>query len=125
MAQVPDQHSLLPLPDHFVIAGDRFREEYYWDSYWIVQGLINCGLVDTAQVLQQTLVFAGRVPPDSHCTTVMGGSWSQLDRLHHQSLLSQAQREPEGWLMGAWAFQRACCRLLIVSRYKDKHLNCF
>lgn len=52
VTQTPDQHSLLPLPDHFVIAGDRFREEYYWDSYWIVQGLIICGLVETAQVSQ-------------------------------------------------------------------------
>lgn len=49
--QAPDQHSLLPLPQHFVVAGDRFREEYYWDSYWIVQGLLICGLVDTAKVL--------------------------------------------------------------------------
>ncbi|KAK9830761.1 hypothetical protein WJX74_005988 [Apatococcus lobatus] len=56
VTQIPDQHSLLPLPDHFVIAGDRFREEYYWDSYWIVQGLIICGLVETAQAEVQNLV---------------------------------------------------------------------
>ena len=46
MSQQPDQHSLLPLPDNFVIAGDRFREEYYWDSYWIIKGLIVSQLYD-------------------------------------------------------------------------------
>lgn len=77
MARVPDQHSLLPLPDHFVIAGDRFREEYYWDSYWIVQGLIICGLVDTAQVLLLKAlclswpVLVCSVPPHTHSTTFM------------------------------------------------------
>lgn len=27
----------------FVIAGGRFREPYYWDSYWILQGLLRTG----------------------------------------------------------------------------------
>lgn len=27
----------------FVVAGGRFREMYYWDSYWIIQGLLRSG----------------------------------------------------------------------------------
>lgn len=33
----PDLHTLLPLPGWFVVPGSRFREVYYWDSYWIVR----------------------------------------------------------------------------------------
>ena len=27
----------------FVVAGGRFREPYYWDSYWILEGLLRTG----------------------------------------------------------------------------------
>ena len=29
--------SHLPLPHPFVVPGGRFREFYYWDSYWVVE----------------------------------------------------------------------------------------
>ena len=29
--------------------GGRFAETYYWDSYWIVQGLLVCGMAETAR----------------------------------------------------------------------------
>ena len=32
--------SLLPLPDSYVVPGGRFREIYYWDSYFTMQGLV-------------------------------------------------------------------------------------
>ncbi|KAF2010941.1 glycoside hydrolase family 37 protein [Aaosphaeria arxii CBS 175.79] len=32
--------SFLPVNRTFVIAGGRFREPYYWDSFWIVEGLL-------------------------------------------------------------------------------------
>lgn len=31
--------SLLPLPDSYIVPGGRFREIYYWDSYFTMQGL--------------------------------------------------------------------------------------
>lgn len=33
----PDLHTLLPLPNPVVIPGSRFREVYYWDSYWVIR----------------------------------------------------------------------------------------
>ncbi|PKS10475.1 hypothetical protein jhhlp_002226 [Lomentospora prolificans] len=35
--------SYLPVNRTFVVAGGRFREPYYWDSYWIVEGLLRTG----------------------------------------------------------------------------------
>ncbi|KAF2839103.1 glycoside hydrolase family 37 protein [Patellaria atrata CBS 101060] len=32
--------SFLPVNRTFVVAGGRFREPYYWDSFWIVEGLV-------------------------------------------------------------------------------------
>ncbi|HEV7993079.1 MAG TPA: trehalase family glycosidase, partial [Gemmatimonadaceae bacterium] len=38
-ADVPDPHSsLIPLPGAYVVPGGRFREVYYWDSYFTMLG---------------------------------------------------------------------------------------
>ena len=34
--------TLIPAPNPFVIPAGRFRESYYWDSYWIILGLLSC-----------------------------------------------------------------------------------
>jgi len=33
----PSYHTLLPVPGSVVIPGSRFREVYYWDSYWVIR----------------------------------------------------------------------------------------
>lgn len=35
--------SLLPLPNDYVVPGGRFREVYYWDSYFTILGLLEAG----------------------------------------------------------------------------------
>ncbi|CAA7261546.1 unnamed protein product [Cyclocybe aegerita] len=40
------ESSLIPLNHTFVVPGGRFREQYYWDSFWIVEGLIESQLLD-------------------------------------------------------------------------------
>ncbi|KAI5864967.1 glycoside hydrolase family 37 protein [Durotheca rogersii] len=35
--------SFIPVNRTFVVAGGRFREPYYWDSFWIVEGLLRTG----------------------------------------------------------------------------------
>lgn len=44
----PQRHSLLPLRHPVIVPGGRFRETYYWDSYWILRGLLTCGMRTTA-----------------------------------------------------------------------------
>lgn len=46
--QQPELHSLLPLPGITAVPGDRFRELYYWDSFWVIKGLLVSGMTDTA-----------------------------------------------------------------------------
>lgn len=38
--------SLIPLPHRYVVPGGRFREIYYWDSYFTMLGLIRHGRTD-------------------------------------------------------------------------------
>lgn len=37
---VNDKSTLIPLPNSYVVPGGRFREVYYWDSYFTMLGLI-------------------------------------------------------------------------------------
>ena len=45
----PDRYSLLYLPYPVIVPGGRFREIYYWDSFWIIRGLIQCEMLSTAK----------------------------------------------------------------------------
>ncbi len=45
-----DPHSsLIPLPNPYIVPGGRFREIYYWDSYFTMQGLVQAGRTDLVQ----------------------------------------------------------------------------
>ncbi|KZT70791.1 glycoside hydrolase family 37 protein [Daedalea quercina L-15889] len=48
--------TFIPLNHTFVIPGGRFREQYYWDSYWIIQGLIQSELYDIANSTLQNFM---------------------------------------------------------------------
>ncbi|CAH0564141.1 unnamed protein product [Brassicogethes aeneus] len=45
----PDKYTLVPVPNPFIIPGGRFKEIYYWDSYWIIKGLLLSEMVETAK----------------------------------------------------------------------------
>nr|UEK51437.1 Treh-E-like protein [Parasacculina yatsui] len=36
----PNRYSMIYVPSPVIIPGGRFREFYYWDSYWVVKGLL-------------------------------------------------------------------------------------
>lgn len=42
-------YSSIEVPNPFVVAGGRFLEYYYWDSYWILQGLLVSDMTTTAR----------------------------------------------------------------------------
>jgi len=43
----PEKYSLIPLEHPFIVPGGRFREMYYWDSYWTIQGLLVSEMYET------------------------------------------------------------------------------
>ena len=62
--QVVPYSSLLPLPRPYVVPGGRFREMYYWDSYFTMLGLQQAGR--TAQVRDMVADFASLIDRYGH-----------------------------------------------------------
>ncbi|KAJ0739600.1 putative alpha,alpha-trehalase [Helianthus annuus] len=52
----PELHTLLPLKHPVVIPGSRFQEVYYWDSYWIIRGLMVSKMYETAKGMVLNLI---------------------------------------------------------------------
>ncbi|MBI5916567.1 MAG: alpha,alpha-trehalase TreF [Bacteroidetes bacterium] len=51
------QGSLLPLPHPFVVPGGRFREVYYWDSYFTMLGLRASGRWDLIENMVENFAY--------------------------------------------------------------------
>lgn len=66
VAENPDRYSLISIPNGFIIPGGRFKEIYYWDSYWIIEGLLISGMTETAKGMIENFLFLvkkfGHVP---------------------------------------------------------------
>ena len=63
VAAHPERHSLIGPARGLVVPGGRFRETYYWDSYWIVEGLLACDMFDTAHGVVSLAVRAHTTRP--------------------------------------------------------------
>ena len=61
LERAPDEpaphSSLLPLPYRYVVPGGRFREIYYWDSYFTMLGLEQSGRHDLAVDMVRNFAF--------------------------------------------------------------------
>nr|ARD05075.1 trehalase 2 [Antheraea pernyi] len=47
--QNPEQYSIIHVDNPVIVPGGRFREFYYWDSYWIIKGLLLSEMRATAR----------------------------------------------------------------------------
>jgi alpha,alpha-trehalase len=58
--------SLIPLPNPYVVPGGRFREVYYWDSYFTMYGLLASGRIDLVRNMIDNFAHlirtTGRIP---------------------------------------------------------------
>lgn len=45
----PDLYSIIYVKNGVIVPGGRFLEFYYWDSYWIVKGLLHSEMYDTVK----------------------------------------------------------------------------
>jgi alpha,alpha-trehalase len=62
----PAGSSILPLPNDYVVPGGRFREIYYWDSYFTMLGLVESGRRDLLAAMADNFAWLidhyGHVP---------------------------------------------------------------
>jgi len=54
--QEPERYSLIALPNHFIVPGGRFRELYYWDSFWTIRGLLASRMYETVKGMIANMV---------------------------------------------------------------------
>lgn len=58
--------TLLPLPYPYIVPGGRFREIYYWDTYFTAEGLAASGRIDIVENLAKNFAYlieeTGHVP---------------------------------------------------------------
>ena len=101
MADNPARHSLLILPYPAVVAGDRFREMYYWDSYFVIQGLLVSGMKETARVSHCGPLHLSQL----HLLPIVHSqSSAPLGRAAQSALFVRAEHggEPDLLTAGAW-----------------------
>src|SRR5690606_33589250 len=49
--------TLIPIPKPYIIPGGRFREIYYWDSYFTMHGLLIDGEAETVENMLDNFKF--------------------------------------------------------------------
>ena len=70
LTRAPDSNdarsSLIPMPNAYVVPGGRFREVYYWDSYFTMLGLVESGRTDLVRNMLDNfahlVVTVGHIP---------------------------------------------------------------
>lgn len=115
----PQRHSLLPRPFPMIVPGGRFRESYYWDTYWILRGLLVSGMTHTSWGIISNLITdvenfgfvpnGGRIyyldrsqPPllnEMVCAYVESVGWASVDGVQKiQVALPALLREYAWWM---------------------------
>ena len=103
----PDPHSsLIPLPHAYVVPGGRFREVYYWDSYFTMLGLVESRRTDLVRNMLDNfahmIATVGHIPNGNRTTisaepppyfAAMVGLYAQAtDSAQHCTTLARSRR---------------------------------
>jgi len=112
----PPWSSLLPLPQAYVVPGGRFREIYYWDSYFTMLGLKESGRRDLVSDMVRDFAYLideyGHVPNGTRTyylsrsqppfffemLTLLGDDGAAAEFAQY---LPQLRREYAFWMQGA------------------------
>jgi alpha,alpha-trehalase len=108
--------SLLPLPNEYIVPGGRFREIYYWDSYFTMLGLKESGEVQIIESIIDNFTFLintyGHIPngnrsyyisrsqPPFFCMMVELLASIKGDAVY-KKYLPAMQKEYDYWMEGA------------------------
>ncbi len=134
----PPYSSLLPLPEPYVVPGGRFRELYYWDSYFTMLGLVESGRHDLVEHMVRDFASLidtyGHVPNGTRSYYLsrsqppffyaMVGLLSSGDpAASYSRYLPQLRREHAFWMQGEKALKRGSAHRRIVSMPDGAVLN--
>lgn len=114
--RVDAESSLIALPRPYIVPGGRFREIYYWDSYFTMLGLAEAGRLETIEDMVENFAYLidqiGFIPNGNRsyfCTRSQPPVFSLMVELLAEvrgepgivhKYLPQLQREYEFWMSG-------------------------
>jgi alpha,alpha-trehalase len=134
----PAFSSLLPLPAPYVVPGGRFREIYYWDSYFTMLGLIESGRLDRVEDMVRDFAYFidtyGHIPNGARTyylsrsqppfffemVALAGGSDPTAG---FERYLPELKREYAFWMRGAEGLARGHARDRVVALSDGALLN--
>jgi alpha,alpha-trehalase len=137
-SETPRYSSLLPLPRPFVVPGGRFREIYYWDSYFTMLGLQESGREDLVEDMVRDFAFMidryGHIPNGARSYYLsrsqppfffaMVGLLSTGDAGEaYARYLPQLRREYEFWMEGATGLRAGNAHRRVVAMRDGAILN--
>ena len=108
--------SLIPLPGSYVVPGGRFREVYYWDSYFTMLGLIQDGRTDLVKNMLDNFAYlvrrVGHIPNGNrsyylsrsqppYFSAMVGLYAAATDSTRATSYLDAMEVEHDFWMAGA------------------------
>lgn len=139
----PPASSVLPLPEPYVVPGGRFRELYYWDSYFTMLGLAESGRHDLVRSMVEDFAYLietyGHVPNGNRSYylsrsqppvfVLMVELLARLGGCDEAEFLSQLMLEHRWWTEGSERLRPGevrnhCVRLedgSLLNRYWDHH----
>ena len=108
--------SLIPLPYAYVVPGGRFREVYYWDSYFTMQGLVVSGRTDLVKGMLDNFAHlintVGHIPNGNrtyylsrsqppYFAAMVGLYAKATDTTQALAYLDALEKEHDFWMEGA------------------------
>lgn len=134
----PPFSSALPLPRPYVVPGGRFREMYYWDSYFTMLGLARSGRNDLLAAMVEDFAYLidtyGHIPNGAR-TYYLSRSQPPLffamvgllspgsPATAYAKYLPQLRREYEFWMEGARGLRRGSAHRRVVVMPDGSVLN--
>jgi len=134
----PRYSSLLPVPEPYVVPGGRFRELYYWDSYFTMLGLARSGRPDLVEHMVRDFAHLidtyGHVPNGTRSYYLsrsqppffyaMVGLVNAADPAAADALyLPQLRREYGFWMQGETGLRRGAAHRRVVAMPDGAVLN--
>ena len=108
--------SLIPIPNPYVVPGGRFREVYYWDSYFTMLGLVQSGRTDLMKDMLDNFAHlirtVGHIPNGNrtyylsrsqppYFAAMVGLYARATDTAHALTYLDAMEKEYAFWMDGA------------------------
>jgi alpha,alpha-trehalase len=134
----PRYSSLLSLPEPYVVPGGRFREMYYWDSYFTMLGFAESGRQDLVEHMVRNFAYLidtyGHVPNGTRSYYLsrsqpplfyaMVGLLSPQDpAVSYARYLPELRREHAFWMEGEAGLKRGIAHRRVVAMPDGAILN--